>query len=59
MAVSRATYDIGVQIASQKKQTGVVSPKRFIQKLKRDKEQFRSYDEHQVRPGSTHNSKSW
>ena len=38
----------GVQISSQKRRTGVISPKRFIQKLKRDKEQFRSYDEHQV-----------
>jgi hypothetical protein len=39
---------VGVQISSQKRRTGVISPKRFIQKLKRDKEQFRSYDEHQV-----------
>ena len=38
------------QISSQKKKTGVVSPKRFIQRLKRDREQFRSYDEHQVPP---------
>ena len=48
-----------MQISSQKKRTGVISPKRFIQKLKRDKEQFRSYDEHQVRicraPNSAHN----
>jgi len=37
------------QISTQKRRTGVISPKRFIQKLKRDKEQFRSYDEHQAR----------
>jgi hypothetical protein len=37
-----------LQISSQKRRTGVVSPKRFIQRLKRDREQFRSYDEHQV-----------
>ena len=39
---------VNVQISSQKRRTGVVSPKRFIQRLKRDREQFRSYDEHQV-----------
>mmetsp|Transcript_9479 Transcript_9479/g.28514 ORF Transcript_9479/g.28514 Transcript_9479/m.28514 type:complete len:389 (-) Transcript_9479:354-1520(-) len=35
------------EIAGQKKKTGVVAPKRFIQKIKQDWEQYRSYDEHQ------------
>lgn len=54
-----------LQISSQKRRTGVVSPKRFIQRLKRDREQFRSYDEHQVRSaGRTkvrckHGAASW
>lgn len=42
-------WSCDAQISTQKRRTGVISPKRFIQKLKRDKEQFRSYDEHQAR----------
>ena len=37
------------EIAGQKKKTGVIAPKRFIQKVKHDWEQYRSYDEHQAR----------
>ena len=36
------------QIHSQKKRTGVIAPKRFVQRLKKDNELFRSYM-HQVR----------
>ena len=35
------------QIHSQKKRTGVIAPKRFVQRLKKDNELFRSYM-HQV-----------
>jgi uncharacterized UBP type Zn finger protein len=31
------------QIASQKKRTGVLAPKRFVARLKRDNEAFRSF----------------
>lgn len=36
-----------VQISSQKKKTGVIAPKRFVQRLKKQNELFRSYM-HQV-----------
>lgn len=36
-----------MQIHSQKKKSGVIAPKRFVQRLKRDNELFRSYM-HQV-----------
>ncbi len=36
------------QIQSQKRKTGIIAPKRFVQRLKRDNELFRSYM-HQVR----------
>ena len=36
-----------LQIHSQKKKTGVIAPKRFVQRLKKDNELFRSYM-HQV-----------
>nr|GMC59599.1 ubiquitin carboxyl-terminal hydrolase 3 [Ipomoea batatas] len=39
--------DLFMQISSQKKKTGVVGPKRFVQKLKKQNEIFRSYM-HQV-----------
>ncbi len=35
------------QIQSQKRKTGIIAPKRFVQRLKRDNELFRSYM-HQV-----------
>ncbi|CAL5224372.1 g7047 [Coccomyxa viridis] len=35
--------DLFVQIHSQKKRTGVIAPKRFVQRLKKDNELFRSY----------------
>ena len=35
------------QIHSQKRRTGVIAPKRFVQRLKKDNELFRSYM-HQV-----------
>jgi hypothetical protein len=38
------------QIQTSKKKTGVIAPKRFVQRLKRDNEAFRSYM-HQVRRG--------
>ena len=41
-----------VQISTHKKKTGVLSPKRFINRLKRDNELFRGYM-HQVRPKYT------
>lgn len=31
------------QISTQKKKTGVIQPKRFVQRVKRDNELFRSY----------------
>ena len=37
-----------LQIHTQKKKTGVIAPKRFVQRLKKDNELFRSYM-HQVR----------
>lgn len=37
-----------MQISSQKKKTGVIAPKRFVQRLKKQNELFRSYM-HQVR----------
>ena len=36
-----------LQINSQKKKTGIIAPRRFVQRLKRDNELFRSYM-HQV-----------
>jgi ubiquitin carboxyl-terminal hydrolase 12/46 len=36
-----------LQISNQKKKTGVIAPKRFIQRLKKQNEIFRSYM-HQV-----------
>jgi ubiquitin carboxyl-terminal hydrolase 12/46 len=39
--------DLFHQIVAAKKRTGVISPKRFVQRLKRDNEAFRSYM-HQV-----------
>ena len=38
---------VGLQIHSQRKRTGVLAPKRFVQRLKKDNELFRSYM-HQV-----------
>ncbi|XP_027073310.1 ubiquitin carboxyl-terminal hydrolase 4 [Coffea eugenioides] len=35
--------DLFMQISSQKKKTGVIAPKRFVQRLKRQNEIFRSY----------------
>lgn len=35
--------DLFMQISSQKKKTGVIAPKRFVQKLKKQNEIFRSY----------------
>ncbi|CAK0785581.1 hypothetical protein CVIRNUC_008791 [Coccomyxa viridis] len=35
--------DLFVQIHSQRKRTGVLAPKRFVQRLKKDNELFRSY----------------
>ncbi|KAK9917186.1 hypothetical protein WJX75_001669 [Coccomyxa subellipsoidea] len=35
--------DLFVQIQSQKRKTGIIAPKRFVQRLKRDNELFRSY----------------
>lgn len=40
------------QIHSQKKRTGVIAPKRFVQRLKKDNELFRSYM-HQVELSQT------
>lgn len=39
-----------LQIQNTKKKTGVIPPKKFVQRLKRDNEQFCSYM-HQVHPG--------
>ncbi|XP_021801082.1 ubiquitin carboxyl-terminal hydrolase 3-like [Prunus avium] len=39
--------DLFTQISSQKKKTGVIAPKRFVQRLKKQNELFRSYM-HQV-----------
>lgn len=36
-----------MQINTQKKKTGIIAPRRFVQRLKRDNELFRSYM-HQV-----------
>lgn len=36
-----------VQISSQKKKTGVIAPKRFVQRVKKENELFRGYM-HQV-----------
>lgn len=38
-----------MQINTKKKKTGVIAPKKFVQRLKRDNELFRSYM-HQVQP---------
>ncbi|CBI35637.3 unnamed protein product, partial [Vitis vinifera] len=35
--------DLFMQISSQKKKTGVIAPKRFVQRLKKQNELFRSY----------------
>ncbi|MBA0581878.1 hypothetical protein Gorai_024041, partial [Gossypium raimondii] len=35
--------DLFTQISSQKKKTGVIAPKRFVQRLKKQNELFRSY----------------
>lgn len=48
--VPNSLGNLFAEIAGQKKKTGVVAPKRFIQKIKQDWEQYRSYDEHQVPP---------
>ncbi len=40
---------LGSLFAEQKRKTGVVAPKRFIQKIKHDREQYRPYNEHQAR----------
>lgn len=39
---------VHAQIQNTKKKTGVIPPKKFVQRLKRDNEQFCSYM-HQVR----------
>ncbi|CAL5365356.1 unnamed protein product [Camellia sinensis] len=41
--------DLFTQISSQKKKTGVIAPKRFVQRLKKQNEIFRSYM-HQMHP---------
>ena len=46
-ALEELSYSAWLQINSQKKRTGVIAPKRFVQRLKRDNELFRSYM-HQV-----------
>ena len=43
------TDDYVLQIHTHKRKTGVLSPKRFINRLKRDNELFRGYM-HQVIP---------
>lgn len=43
----RLTDGLYVQITSQKKKTGVIAPKRFVQRVKKENEIFRSYM-HQV-----------
>lgn len=48
--VPNSLGNLFAEIAGQKRKTGVLAPKRFIQKIKHDWEQYRSYDEHQVRP---------
>ena len=40
-------FSLSIQISNQKKKTGVIAPKRFIQRLKKQNEIFRSYM-HQV-----------
>lgn len=40
-------FNLWLQISSQKKKTGVIAPKRFVQRLKKQNEIFRSYM-HQV-----------
>jgi hypothetical protein len=40
---SRRTQNQPPQIQTAKKRTGVIAPKRFVQRLKRDNEAFRSY----------------
>uniref|UniRef100_A0A7C8YLA1 ubiquitinyl hydrolase 1 n=1 Tax=Opuntia streptacantha TaxID=393608 RepID=A0A7C8YLA1_OPUST len=35
--------DLFTQVSSQKKKTGVIAPKRFVQRLKKQNELFRSY----------------
>ena len=40
-----------MQINNKKKKTGVIAPKKFVQRLKRDNELFRSYM-HQVQPAT-------
>ena len=40
-------FDIFMQINSQKKKTGVIAPKRFVQRLRKENDVFRGYM-HQV-----------
>lgn len=46
-----------MQITTKKKKTGVIAPKKFVQRLKRDNELFRSYM-HQVQSVATANKDS-
>ena len=46
-SVQCLSWSLVAQIHSQKKRTGVIAPKRFVQRLKKDNELFRSYM-HQV-----------
>lgn len=41
--VAIITHTASAQISTQKKKTGVIQPKRFVQRVKRDNELFRSY----------------
>ncbi len=46
--LTRTRACVRAQISASKKRTGMVSPKKFVQRLKRDNELFNSYM-HQVR----------
>lgn len=48
---SPSDYFLAVQIHSQKRKAGVIAPKRFVQRLRKDNELFRGYM-HQVIPAS-------
>jgi hypothetical protein len=40
---TRMSWTVSLQISTQKKKTGVIAPKRFVQRLKKENELFRSY----------------
>ena len=52
MCAVTVRWCVVAQIHSQKKRTGVIAPKRFVQRLKKDNELFRSYM-HQVKVSQT------